>query len=178
MRPGVSLVAFYNARMRDERTGRQEASGPSRLFTILAGDPADVVAAQRLRFHVFAEEMGARLSTAAEGGDRDGFDAYCDHLLLRERATQAVVGTYRILPDTAAARVGRFYAAAEFDLGRIPALPRLAEVGRACIHPDYRTGAALGTLLAGLAGYIRDACYEYVIGCARIPVDAAPGPAA
>jgi len=136
------------------------------------------VAAQRLRYRVFAEELGARLPSAAQAVDRDEFDAHCEHLILRDRLTDEVVGTYRILRDTAAARSGGFYSAAEFDLGGICALPRLVEVGRACVHPDYRTGTALAVLLAGLAKHIRTAGDEYVMGCASITVGEDPSPAA
>jgi len=152
-------------------------AGPSRLFTTLASDASDVEAAQRLRYRVFAEEMGAKVPTAAEGVDRDDFDAHCEHLLLRDRLTHEVVGTYRILPADAAARIGRFYAAGEFDLGRLPDLPKLVEVGRACIHPDHRNGTALALLLAGLAKHIRTAGHEHVMGCASIHVGDDPGAA-
>ena len=144
----------------------------------MASRPWDVAAAQRLRYRVFAEELGARLPSAAEAVDRDEFDAFCEHLILRDRQTNEVVGTYRILPETAAARIGRFYSAGEFDLGGIAALPRLVEIGRACVHPAYRTGAALAVLLAGLARHIRAAGHEYVMGCASIPVGDDPGAAA
>jgi len=153
-------------------------AGPSRLFTTLASHPDEVAAAQRLRYRVFAEEMGARLPSAAEGVDRDEFDDHCEHLLLRDRLTHEVVGTYRILPAAAAARVGRFYAAGEFDLGSMPDLPGLVEVGRACVHADYRSGTALALLLAGLAKHIRTAGYQYVMGCASIHVGEDPGAAA
>jgi len=164
--------------MRDERVGESGGAGRSRLFTTVASDPADVAAAQRLRYRVFAEELGARLPSAAEALDRDEFDSHCEHLILRDRLTSEVVGTYRILPDTAAARIGRFYAAGEFDLGGILALPRLVEIGRACVDPAYRTGTALALLLAGLARHIRAAGHQYVMGCASIPVRDDPGPAA
>src|SRR5262245_17388771 len=142
--------------------GREGRSGtgapaPSQLFTTLACDERDIVAAQRLRYRVFREELGAQLPSAAEGVDRDDFDAHCEHLILRDRLTNEVVGTYRILRDTGAARIGGFYSAAEFDLGGIAALPRLVEVGRACVDPDYRTGTALALLLAARAKHIRPA---------------------
>jgi len=159
------------------RTARDGRPGTA-LFTTLACDERDVVAAQRLRYRVFGEELGARLPSAAEGVDRDDYDAHCEHLILRDRLTDEVVGTYRILRDTAAARIGGFYSAAEFDLGGILALPRVVEVGRACVAPAYRTGTALALLLAGLAKHIRMAGDEYVMGCASIPVGDDPGPAA
>jgi putative hemolysin len=168
--------------MRDERHRRSGGSGGSgasaaRVVTTLAQGPDDVAAAQRLRYRVFAEELGARLPSAVDGVDRDEFDVHCDHLILRDRLTNEVVGTYRILSDTAAARIGGFYSAGEFDLGGILALPRLVEVGRACVHPAYRTGTALALLLAGLARHIRAGGHEYVMGCASIPVGDDPGPA-
>ncbi len=55
-------------------------------------------AAQRLRHLVFAGELGARLDGPEPGLDGDAFDAYCDHLLVRESATGEVVATYRLLP--------------------------------------------------------------------------------
>src|SRR6266403_1936379 len=96
---------------KERNDGRTRMVGPSRLFTTVASQAGDVAAAQRLRYRVFSEVMGAELPTAPEGVDRDEFDAYCEHLLLRDRLTHDVVGTYRILPAAAAARIGRFYAA-------------------------------------------------------------------
>jgi len=149
---------------------KRMVTSPSRLFTTLACSPDDVRAAQRLRYGVFADEMGARLPSASEGIDRDEFDAHCQHLLLRDRLTNEVVGTYRVLPSDGAATLGRFYSATEFDLGRVAALPGLVEVGRACLHPRYRSGTALAVMLAGLARHLRESGCEYVIGCASIPV--------
>jgi putative hemolysin len=161
--------------MRKQRDGR--ANRP-RLFTTLAHGADDVLAAQRLRYRVFGEELGARLPSAPERLDRDEFDSHCEHLILRDHETGEVVGTYRILTATAAARLGRFYAGDEFELGGILRLPNVVEVGRACVDPAYRTGTALALLLAGLAKYIRSAGHEYVIGCASIPIEVDPGPAA
>jgi putative hemolysin len=146
------------------------ASTPSRLFTSLACSDDDVRAAQRLRYGVFAGEMGARLPSAAEGIDRDEFDAHCQHLLLRDRVTSEVVGTYRVLSAEGAATLGGFYSATEFDLGRVASLPGLVEVGRACLDPRYRSGTALAVMLAGLARHLRETGCEYVIGCASIHV--------
>jgi putative hemolysin len=145
-------------------------SSPSRLFTTLACSDDDVHAAQRLRYGVFAGELGARLQSAAEGIDRDEFDAHCQHLLLRDRLTNEVVGTYRVLSAEGAEALGGFYSATEFDLGRVASLPGLVEVGRACLHPSYRSGTALAVMLAGLARHLRESGCEYVIGCASIHV--------
>ena len=154
------------------RYGRHTAvsppSGP-RFEVALARDTADVVAAQRLRYRVFVEELGARLPHLKHRLDRDRFDAYCDHLLVRDADTGAVVGTYRMLPGAEALKLGGFYSEEEFDLGGVGRLPGLVEVGRACVDPAYRTGAVLGLLWAGLARYLTDGRYEHAIGCASIP---------
>src|SRR5262245_20313639 len=99
--------------MREGRSVRPGTAAGARLFTTLARDPSDVTAAQRLRYRVFAQELGAQLPSAAEAVDRDEFDSHCEHLILRDRLTNEVVGTYRILAGAAAARIGRFYSAGE-----------------------------------------------------------------
>lgn len=100
----------------------------------------DVRAAQRLRHLVFAGELGARLEGPEPGLDSDAFDAYCDHLLVRETATGDVVATYRLLPPDRARIAGRLYAESEFDLTRLaPIRDDLVEVGRSCVHPHTAT---------------------------------------
>src|SRR5262249_35731265 len=152
-----------------KKTNTAEAltAGP-RFFTQLATSTADVVEAQRLRYRVFAEEMGARLPDAALRLDRDRFDPYCEHLLVRGAGARAGVRTHRMLPAAQARKLGGFYADGEFELGAVRSLPDLVEVGRACVHPDYRTGAVLGLLWAGLAGYLTAYGYAHVLGCASV----------
>jgi putative hemolysin len=149
-------------------TAHSRPSGP-RFSVALALDAADVIEAQRLRYRVFAEEMGARLPHASQRLDRDRFDPYCDHLLVRDAERGSVVGTYRLLPSHEALKLGGFSAEAEFDLGAVRDLPGLIELGRACVDPDYRTGAVIGLLWSGLARYLRAGGHAYAIGCASIP---------
>jgi putative hemolysin len=141
----------------------------SALTVSLAQSEWEVLEAQRLRFKVFAEEMGARLPGQNLGFDRDKYDPYCEHLLVREGDSGEVVGTYRILTSTQASKLGGFYSEGEFDLGRLQNLrARMVEVGRACVHPAYRNGATIARLWSGLAHFIRARGYEHVIGCASI----------
>jgi putative hemolysin len=139
-------------------------------FQVAVADcPAEVHEAQRLRYEVFGLEMGARLATANLGVDRDRFDAFCDHLVVREREGGRIVGTYRMLLPDAAARAGGWYCAGEFDVGRLlPRRDRIVEVGRACVAPAYRTGTVIALLWAGLLRYLRARGCEYAIGCASI----------
>jgi len=119
---------------------------------------------------VFAEEMGASVSGPA-GLDVDAFDAYCDHLLVRDLDTLQVVGTYRVLPPHQAARIGRLYAEGEFDLSRLAHLrAKMVEVGRSCVHADYRSGSVIMSLWGGLGTYMMQNGYETMLGCASVPM--------
>lgn len=139
------------------------------LTVTLAHDSAEVQEAQRLRYKVFAEEMGAQLISAASGLDKDEFDSVCDHLIVRDTRTDEVVGTYRILPPERAAHIGGYYSEQEFDLTRLTYLrPSMVEIGRSCVHPDYRGGAVITLLWSGLADYLRQRDYDYLIGCASV----------
>jgi len=140
---------------------------------------ADVREAQRLRHAVFAEEKGARLRPppgTPEGLDADLYDAHCEHLLVRavplSDDTGPVVATYRVLLPEAAKRLGGLYAEQRFDLTRLRAhRPRLAELGRACVHADHRHGAALLLMWGELAGLLARHGVDYALGsvslCAR-----------
>ncbi|GGR91126.1 MULTISPECIES: GNAT family N-acetyltransferase [Streptomyces] len=148
-----------------------QPAAPARYTVTLAHDEADVRAAQRLRHDVFAGEMGALLATPEPGHDIDAFDAYCDHLLVREEATGQIVGTYRLLPPERAAVAGRLYSDGEFDLTALDAIrPRLVEVGRSCVHPDHRDGAVIGLIWAGIARYMTDRGHEWLAGCCSVPL--------
>ena len=133
-----------------------------------ASNPSEVAEAQRLRYKVFSEEMGIYLP-GRDGHDRDGFDAFCDHLLIRDTSHGEVVGTYRILSPSMAQEVGGYYSASEFDLSRLSHLfDSTVEVGRACVHEDYRHGGTITLLWAGLAKYMQLNRYETMIGCGSI----------
>ncbi|WP_295541628.1 GNAT family N-acyltransferase [uncultured Thiohalocapsa sp.] len=145
----------------------------ARLYVELAAGPQAVRQAQALRYRVFAEELGAKLTHehGATALDADAFDAYCHHLLVRDTRTDTVVGCTRLLNGETARRTGGFYAETEFDLGAISALPgKLLEVGRTCISADCRQGAAIAVLWSGIAGYIQLHNIDYLFGCASVPL--------
>lgn len=148
---------------------QQEREPQGKLGFSLARTAAEIEEAQRIRFKVFAEEMGAKLPSADLGLDVDRFDEYCDHLLVRDHSNDKVVGTYRILPPGNAVKAGGYYSETEFDMTRLMHLrDRMVEVGRSCVHPDYRDGATITQLWSGLADYITKNNHEYLIGCASI----------
>ncbi|WP_395027501.1 GNAT family N-acetyltransferase [Comamonas odontotermitis] len=131
----------------------------------------EVREAQRLRHQVFAGEMGAQLQTTKPGHDVDGFDDYCEHLLVRNSSTQQVIGTYRLLTPAQALRAGRTYSDGEFDLTAIDALrPRMVELGRSCVHADFRQGGVIMALWGALASFMQRNKLDVMMGCASIPM--------
>jgi putative hemolysin len=156
-----------------ERTGLQQPAKSERggIEVSWARHQDDVRAAQRLRYEVFATEMGARLDTAVAGHDVDLFDDYCEHLLVRDEATGAVIGTYRVLTPAQARRVGSTYSDTEFDLTRLRALrARMVELGRSCVHPEHRHGGVILALWGALAEFMVRNQLDTMIGCASIPM--------
>ena len=140
-----------------------------KLHVGLAGSDSEILEAQKLRYRVFAEEMGARLNCRTPGVDRDLYDAHCRHLIVRDEENGKIVGTYRILTPEAARNVGSYYTESEFDLTRLQYLRnRMVEVGRSCIDADYRSGAVITLLWAGLARFMIDNGYDYLMGCASM----------
>ncbi len=143
----------------------------------LASDARDLAAAQRLRYQVFVAEMGSDgpLVDHAARLERDAFDGICDHLLLIDRsrdpaALEDVVGVYRLLRGDRLAPGQRFYSEGEYDLGRLRASGRrLLELGRSCVHPDHRGGAAMVLIWNRLAEYVLDHGVEVMFGTASFP---------
>lgn len=131
----------------------------------------EVREAQKLRFDVFGTEMGARLSGKVPGHDMDLFDDYCEHLLVRDSASGLVIGTYRVLTPAQAKRAGSTYSDTEFDLTRLRGLRnRMVELGRSCVHADYRQGAVIMALWGALFEFMERNNLDTMIGCASIPM--------
>ena len=125
--------------------------------------------AQRLRWRVFVEEMGAQPRSKEPGVDHDLFDPHCKHLLVRDEDSGEVIGTYRLLSPHAARRVGCYYSETEFDLTRLQLLrPRMVEIGRSCVDPRHRAGTVIALLWSGVARYMLAHGYRYLAGCASI----------
>jgi putative hemolysin len=146
-------------------------TGPTataRYSVLVATEGEQVRAAQRLRYQVFAEELGATLRSPEPGSDVDEFDAHCDHLIIVDDNSGDVVGTYRMLPP---GRTGRLYSDGEFNLAALaPLRDALVETGRSCVHPDHRTGAVINLMWAGIARYMHLSGRRWLAGCASVPV--------
>ncbi|MGR3660229.1 MAG: GNAT family N-acetyltransferase [Paracoccaceae bacterium] len=146
----------------------------SHLTIRLAESEQDLQAAQRLRYEVFVQELGGTgpLVDHEQRLERDEFDPFFDHLILvDERKDQTsldyVVGVYRVLTSADAARCGRFYSETEYELAKLHDCGRvIAELGRSCVHRDYRGGLALFQLWTGLENYISDHGIDILFGVA------------
>ncbi len=153
------------------------------LSVRLATTEADLRGAQRLRYRVFVQELGAggdRVDHAAEL-EQDELDAHFDHLVLVDgridpASLEHVVGVYRLLTCDRAAALGRFYSDGEYDLGPLRRSGRrLVELGRSCVHPDHRKGPAMMLIWNGLAEYVLARRLEILFGVASFPgADPAP----
>lgn len=143
-------------------TGRYELT--------LAEHLDEVRAAQRLRFEIFNLELHEGLSEAyATGLDADEFDEVCDHLLVRERLTNAVVGTYRLQTGRSAAAHRGYYSAQEFDFHPYePLRDQMVELGRACVAADHRNLSVLNLLWRGIARYAQVQGARYLTGCSSL----------
>ena len=131
----------------------------------------EVREAQRLRYEVFGKEMGARLPQTVAGHDIDLFDDYCEHLLVRDGASGAVIGTYRVLTPAQAKRVGGTYTDTEFDLTRLRFMrERMVELGRSCVHAEHRHGGVILALWGALFEFMARNQLDTMIGCASIPM--------
>jgi putative hemolysin len=158
-----------------ESLGRSEPGGGN-LEVRLAASPAEVDAAQALRYRVFYEEMAARPTPemAARHRDFDTFDGVCDHLLVidhnLEPGPDQVVGTYRLIRRSAADRAGRFYSEDEYDISRLLDYPgEILELGRSCVDERYRTRPTMQLLWRGIAAYVFRYDIALMFGCASLP---------
>jgi putative hemolysin len=154
------------------------ARGPvvERFSVTWAKHQDEVHEAQRLRYQVFGEELGAQLSPppgTPAGLDVDRFDAYCEHLIVRcedgSAQTGEVIGTYRVLTPDAAQRLGSWYSDTEFDLASLRnRLGRTAELGRSCVHAAHRQGGVILALWGALGAFLQSNRLDTVIGCASV----------
>jgi putative hemolysin len=152
------------------QTSRQYLTGeddaPRKVEVRLARDQYEIIAAQKLRYQVFTQDFGARIYSD-EQRDIDEFDPYCKHLIAL--CDEKVVGTYRILLPEGARQAGRLYAETEFDLAGFAAMRHsIIELGRSCVHPDFRNGQVIRRLWTGLADVLSSRPEKYVIGCVSV----------
>lgn len=139
------------------------------LFVVkIASTLEEMEAALRLRYEVFNLEMNEGLQSSHETGfDSDVYDTFCDHLIVVERRSGAVVGTYRLLPQSTAVRQIGFYSENEFDLSAFRTMNgEMLEVGRSCVAKPFRSLAVINLLWNGIARYMEMNGVTHLFGCA------------
>jgi len=141
------------------------------LFRVsLAQTPDDLVECQRLRYLVFNLELKEGLSTSERAGlDIDPFDSFCEHLMVRELESGRLVGTYRLQTGETARRNLGYYGNQFFDFSVFdPVRKQMLELGRACVHEDFRNMMVLNALWKGIAVYANRVEARYLLGCNSI----------
>jgi len=128
------------------------------------------MAAYRLRFLVFNLEMNEGLESAyVDGYDKDHFDDVCDHMIVEDQTTGAVVGTYRMQMGEVAGQYFGYYSEQEFCFSPYESMRnQIVELGRACIHRDYRSSEVLHLLWRGIARYALVNGGRYMMGCCSL----------
>ncbi|MBF0557828.1 MAG: GNAT family N-acetyltransferase [Nitrospirae bacterium] len=126
--------------------------------------------ALRLRFDVFNTELNEGLkSSYLTGLDRDSYDDYCDHLIVIDTRINKVVGTYRLMLGYVAENNIGFYSEGEFDIASVKTIRgEKLELGRSCVHRDYRNAGVINLLWAGIARYMEIYNVRHLFGCASL----------
>lgn len=136
-------------------------SGQIKYASRLAGTPADLEAAQRLRYRAFIAD-----DARPEGRDRDAFDALCDHVLVEDEATGELVATFRLLPLASGAEITRCYSAQYYDLQGLEGFDKpMVEMGRFCVLPGRSDPNILRVALAAATAYVDRDGVELLFGC-------------
>jgi putative hemolysin len=131
----------------------------------------ELSAVQRLRHEVLGEDFPGLAAHGAAGVDTDRYDAFAEHLVVREDDSGAVVGTYRMISPDGAVRAGALYSESLFDLSALASIrAQTLEIGRACVHRDHRNGAVINLLWRGIAAYAARAGCVYIVGSPSIPL--------
>src|SRR5262244_2693023 len=138
----------------------------------LATNLTELDAAMRLRFEVFNLELQEGLVSSYDRGyDTDAYDAYCDHLIVKDMTSDEVVGTYRLLRGSQAERHIGFYSENEFDLSNLKRLRgEMLELGRSCVAASHRSFATLNLLWSAIVKYAIDRNLRRMFGCASLHV--------
>jgi len=138
----------------------------------IAQGKLELEGAFRLRHEIFKLEMGSgHLHEDDSGFDKDAYDEICDHLIVIDKTKDKIVGTYRFLRGLKVDKKLGFYCERFFDISNIKRLSdgfEIVELGRSCIHRDYRSRPVINLLWNGIAKYIKDYKIRYLFGATRL----------
>jgi putative hemolysin len=157
----------------DEFNLESDGISSGNITVRIAKNEREVLQAQRLRYNIFYEEFHAKPSDEvfSQKRDFDKFDDVADHLIVLDNtiddSDKAIVGTYRMMDEEGAKKIGQFYTSDEFDISKLlDNQAGLLEMGRSCVLPEYRTKAVLQLLWQGIAEYVTYHKIRYLFGCA------------
>lgn len=138
----------------------------------LAQSQKEIEDSLKLRYEIFKIEIGSGpKNKEAEGLETDAYDKFCDHLIVIDKTVDKVVGTYRLLLGSKVDKNLGFYSEKFFDINNIKKLAwdyEILELGRSCIHKDYRSRAVINLLWSGIAKYVKDNNVRYLFGPVRL----------
>jgi L-ornithine Nalpha-acyltransferase len=140
-----------------------------RLIAKMASTPEDLKAIQRLRYEVFFEEFKIQADNEIHSQklDCDHYDDFAEHLMVIDQDSNQVVGTYRFLTAENAQKAGGFYSSTEYDLSFLKNYKgNVLELGRSCVHKDYRSRPTLQLLWAAIIIYVKQNNVDLLFGCA------------
>ena len=148
------------------------------LVVKLANKKSELKKAQVLRYSVFYKEKKAKPTFQKKMMrlDYDKVDKFADHLIVidkkRKGIKNKIVGTYRLIRGDVASHFGGFYTSSEFDLTNILNAYKhkeILELGRSCVHKDYRNGTTMNLLWKAIAEYVKLYNIKVLLGCASFP---------
>jgi putative hemolysin len=140
----------------------------------IAEGKKEIKQALRLRYEIFNLELGKGSGLKQKRAlelDVDIYDKFCDHLIVIDKIIDKVVGTYRFCLGSKVDKKIGFYSEKFFDIGKIKRLNEnyeILELGRSCIHRDYRCRPVINLLWSGIAKYVKDNNVRYLFGATRL----------
>ncbi len=129
----------------------------------LASDAADLGRAQSLRHRSFLAPRGI---AQGPGRDADRFDSLCQHMLVEDRASGALVCCYRLMSFGATQSLAASYAAQVYGLDALDDFPGAKlELGRFCLDPDWHDPDILRLAWGAMAQIVDAEQVSLLFGC-------------
>lgn len=138
--------------------------GKGKYQARLATTEADIRAAQRLRHLCFVETTGGLGRVG--GVDADAFDARCEHILVEDSKTNALVCCFRLMPLSGGREIGNSYSAQYYELSALRDFDGpMVEMGRFCIHPEVNDPDVLRVAWGAMTRFVDEQGVEMLFGC-------------
>lgn len=137
-----------------------------------ASTDKDIERVQKFRFRIFSEEYTPKFPKDHLGLDIDAYDRLCQHLMLVDNASEEIVGSYRVIPPSAAQQIGSMYCESLFDLSPLKHIqPHTVEIDRSCIDKNYRNGSTILLMWKMIFQFVQQHRFEYIMGCSSMSID-------